>query len=170
MPLCLPAEVLEHAAYLGMAAMLVGPLFSADVPHPQASAELSLRVCGHEGCVLGGCTAWCCSQRGQLLIEQLNDAPQLSISPPPSPRLQSRVFAWVDRMLSAPAASARLADWGPPKAAVARSALTLLLQSSGDLAKVFVDRSYAADRRLAAGYFQVLLRSAVPLLGTVAAF
>jgi hypothetical protein len=29
------AEVLEHAAYLGMAAMLVGPLFSGDVRNPQ---------------------------------------------------------------------------------------------------------------------------------------
>lgn len=28
------------------------------------------------------------------------------------------------------------------------------LQSNGDLAPVFVDRSYAADRRVAAGYFQ----------------
>ena len=33
-PVC-AAEVLEHAAYLGMAAMLVGPLFSGDVRNPQ---------------------------------------------------------------------------------------------------------------------------------------
>lgn len=103
-------------------------------------------------------------------------------------------------MLAAQPAAARLADWGPPKAVVARSALTNLLQvgrrrpprpgmhlpctcacwgippipilarcarchcqhadvlsspqSNADLAPVFVDRSYAGDRRVAAGYFQ----------------
>lgn len=137
-------------------------------------------------------------------------------------------------MLAAQPSAARLADWGPPKAVVARSALTNLLQvgaasiklcsivlcllmlayieqrcwkaadlhqlacvdstlvagscshalmcwvpgplqstddrslhsindranhvnplqSNGDLAPVFVDRSYAADRHVAAGYFQ----------------
>ncbi len=46
--------------------------------------------------------------------------------------MQGRVFAWIDRMLSSqpvasPAAAAN--EWGgPPKAAVARSALTNLLQ------------------------------------------
>lgn len=58
-------------------------------------------------------------------------------------------------MLAVPAASARLADWGPPKPAVAASALTNLLRCNAELAPVFVDRSYAADRRVAAGYFQV---------------
>lgn len=47
-------------------------------------------------------------------------------APPAAP--QGRVFAWIDRMLSAQPATARLADWGPPKEAVARSALTNLLQ------------------------------------------
>lgn len=97
------SEVLEHAAYLGMAAMLVGPLFSADVANPQG-----------------------------------------------------RVFAWIDRMLSAQPATARLADWGPPKEAVARSALTNLLQSNSELSSVFVDRSYSPNQQVAAGYFQVL--------------
>lgn len=32
---CSIAEVLEHAAYLGMSAMLVGPLFAPDVRNPQ---------------------------------------------------------------------------------------------------------------------------------------
>lgn len=41
---------------------------------------------------------------------------------------QGRVFAWIDRMLAAQPSAARLADWGPPKAVVARSALTNLLQ------------------------------------------
>lgn len=34
----LAAEVLEHAAYLGMSAMLVGPLFAPDVRNPQVRA------------------------------------------------------------------------------------------------------------------------------------
>ncbi|KAI3439023.1 hypothetical protein D9Q98_001435 [Chlorella vulgaris] len=97
------SEVLEHAAYLGMAAMLVGPLFSSDVANPQG-----------------------------------------------------RVFAWIDRMLSAPHMAARPGDWGPPKGTVARSALTNMLQSNSELASVFVDRSYAANQQVAAGYFQVL--------------
>jgi hypothetical protein len=49
----LPAEVLEHAAYLGMAAMLVGPLFSSDVANPQVS-RLGARLCWpclHHCCV-----------------------------------------------------------------------------------------------------------------------
>lgn len=73
--------------------------------------------------------------------------------------MQGRVFAWIDRMLSAPAPSAHLADWGPPKDAVGRSALTNLLQSNSssnsELAAVFVDRAYSADQQVAAGYFQV---------------
>ncbi|KAL4434374.1 hypothetical protein ABPG75_000815 [Micractinium tetrahymenae] len=97
------SEVLEHAAYLGMAAMLVGKVFSEDVRNPQG-----------------------------------------------------RVFAWIDRMLSAQPASARLADWGPPKDAVARSALTNLLQGNSDLASVFVDSAYSPNQQVAAGYFQVL--------------
>jgi hypothetical protein len=67
-------------------------------------------------------------------------------------------------MLSAPAPAARLADWGPPKDAVARSALTNLLQSNSssnsELAAVFVDRTYSADQQVAAGYFQVGMRVA----------
>lgn len=39
------SEVLEHAAYLGMAAMLVGRVFSEDVRHPQVSKA---------GCLAGG--------------------------------------------------------------------------------------------------------------------
>lgn len=49
---------------------------------------------------------------------------------PLCPHLQGRVFAWIDRMLSAQPVPARLADWGPPKDVVARSALTNLLQVS----------------------------------------
>ena len=82
---------------------------------------------------------------------------RLALHPPL--RLQGRVFAWIDRMLSAPAPAARLADWGPPKDAVGRGALTNLLQSNSnsnsDLAAVFVDRAYSADQQVAAGYFQV---------------
>ncbi|KAL4428595.1 hypothetical protein ABPG77_008907 [Micractinium sp. CCAP 211/92] len=97
------SEVLEHAAYLGMAAMLVGKVFSEDVRNPQG-----------------------------------------------------RVFAWIDRMLSAQPVPARLADWGPPKDVVARSALTNLLQGNSNLAAVFVDSAYSPDQQVAAGYFQVL--------------
>ncbi|PSC67904.1 furry homolog-like [Micractinium conductrix] len=97
------SEVLEHAAYTGMAAMLVGRVFSEDVRNPQG-----------------------------------------------------RVFAWVDRMLSAQPTTARLEDWGAPKDAVARSALTNLLQGNSDLASVFVDSSYSPNQQVAAGYFQVL--------------
>ena len=65
------------------------------------------------------------------------------------------MFAWIDRMLSAPSASLRLADWGPPKDAVARAALANMLHSNADLAVVFVDRSYSPNQQVAAGYFQV---------------
>ncbi len=41
------------------------------------------------------------------------------------------MFAWIDRMLAAQPSAARLADWGPPKVVVARSALTNLLQVGG---------------------------------------
>lgn len=44
---------------------------------------------------------------------------------------QGRVFAWIDRMLAAQPSAARPVEWAPPKAAVARSALTNLLQVSG---------------------------------------
>ena len=37
----LRAEVLEQAAYLGMAAMLVGPLFSGDVRNPPVSEAVA---------------------------------------------------------------------------------------------------------------------------------
>ena len=98
------SETLEHVAYLGMAAMLHGPLFNADVRNPQG-----------------------------------------------------RVFAWIDRMLSVrqQQAASRLAGWGPPKASVARTALRNVLQSNPELAGVFVDRSYAANPNISAGYFQV---------------
>lgn len=74
--------------------------------------------------------------------------------------MQGRVFAWIDRMLSAPHMAARPGDWGPPKGTVARSALTNMLQSNSELASVFVDRSYAANQQVAAGYFQVRLFAA----------
>lgn len=55
-PCC--AEVLEHAAYLGMAAMLVGKVFSEDVRNPQVSVPTIERsqTCStaNLGCGLAG--------------------------------------------------------------------------------------------------------------------
>lgn len=70
------------------------------------------------------------------------------------------MFSWADRMLysgrnGAEAPASRAASWGPPRAAVARSGMRYLLQSNPTLTGIFVDRSYARNQIIAAGYFQV---------------
>lgn len=121
------AEVLEHAAYLGMSAMLVGPLFAPDVRNPQVGRGRRL---AHGHSTLHS-PALACTCTSAYSLQQLCANPRWELALY-NQTLQGRVFAWIDRMLAAQPSAARLADWGPPKGVVARSALTNLLQVRND--------------------------------------
>lgn len=119
---------------------LVGCLARTCATHRQAFMHWSIATLavnpGAVGCLVGAETrrsavsAFCCTRMHSCARRHAGRcALEGGGTRTLHPTMQGRVFAWIDRMLSAQPVPARLADWGPPKEAVARSALTNLLQA-----------------------------------------
>ena len=154
------SEILEQVAYLGMAAQLAGPMFTADVRNPEASQpagtlssahSFRLRVL-HSLCLAPASKPAVCTDLPSCCLHMAGPGRPLpcSLHACDSPTrakhlraLQGWVFSWADRMLSSAArrssgagggggseGGGRLGVWGPPKHAVARSGLRYLLQAS----------------------------------------
>lgn len=126
------SEMLEHAAYLGMAAMLTGTAFDANAREPQ-----------------GRVFVWIdrmLTPRNQAGIA--SPAPHNQWKKPGKPVLESA--REIDDAYQGAAA------WGPPKSHAADTGLRNLLQSNTDLAGIYADRSYSLNLQTAASYFLVL--------------